>query len=335
MKSNPWVTPGYEHLELTTQRVIAAALDRQIKVEVLDAASAWIRLSQDGHTEIIRQGNETRADSYVTSLILGDKAIQKRLMAEAGVSVPHGKKYDDITSAKADFSQYTSGRWVVKPTTTNYGVGITMLPVDVSEEAYLAALELAFSQDQSVIVETFVSGIECRFLVIGDQCRAILHRRPANVLGDGTHTITELVDEKNKDPRRGKGYKTPLETITLGEVERGVLAKQNLTVDSIPADEQRVCLRQNSNISTGGDSLDYTDLVHPGYAQVAVQACQTVEAQICGVDMMLSDFTAPPNVDNHAIIELNYNPVLYFHDFPYEGENRNVAPHILDLLGFE
>jgi len=331
---NNWVTAGYETLELSTQRLIAAALDRGIDVEVLDDVTQWVRLRKDGKTEIIRQGNETSADSYITGLILGDKSIQKILLSEQGVSVPIGEKYSSVAAASSDFEKYKTGQWVVKPTTANYGLGITMMPENVSEEGFNKAIEIAFEHDDTILIETFLPGIECRFLVIGGKCRAVLHRVPANVVGDGKLSIADLVDQKNDDSRRGQGYKTPLEKIKLGEVEVSVLMAQDLYIDSIPKEGRQVWLRNNSNISTGGDSLDYTDIVHPDYLAMAEKATTAVSAQICGVDMMMADPTAKPTDTNYGIIELNYNPVLYFHDFPYEGQNRNVAPYVLDVLGF-
>ena len=329
-----WVTPGYEVLELSTQRLIAAALDRGISVEILDDKTQWIRLRKNGKTEIIRQGNETSADSYITGLILGDKSIQKILLSEVGVRVPTGGKYSSVTAAMADFPKYAQGQWVIKPTTANYGLGITMLPENVSASQFESAVQEAFAHDDTILIETFLPGIECRFLVIGGKCRAVLHRVPANVIGDGTHTIAQLVTAKNDDPRRGQGYKTPLEKIKLTETEKLVLAEQGFDFDSVPDGGVQVWLRNNSNISTGGDSLDYTDVVHPDYLAIAEKATAAVNAQICGVDMMMGDHTASPTDSNYGIIELNYNPVLYFHDFPYVGENRNVAPHVLDVLGF-
>ena len=327
-----WVTPGYEQLELSTQRLIAAALERDILVEVLDWENQWIRLRKDGRTEIIRQGNETRADSYITSLILGDKGIQKQLLSEASISVPVGGKYHSVLAGMESFEKYKTGRWVIKPTTANYGLGISILPENVAESEFKKALEVAFEHDKSVLVEQFFAGIECRFLVIGGKCRAVLHRVPANVIGDGVSDIETLVAHKNQDPRRGEGYKTPLEKIKITDTEVNILAQQNLKLNDIVEKDQQVWLRDNSNISTGGDSLDYTDLVHEKYKSIAEQAAVTVGANVCGVDMMLSSFSDTPTAANYTIIELNYNPVLYFHDFPYEGKNRNVAPYVLDVL---
>lgn len=332
---NDYLTPGYEDMELSTQRLIAAALDRGIKVEVLDRQTQWVRLSQGKKIELVRQGTETSADSYVTSLVLGDKAIQKQLLAEQGICVPLGKKYISAEAAIADFADYQVGQWVVKPTTANYGVGLTILPPEVDRVDFELAVNHAFTADESVLVEQFFAGIECRFLVIEGITRAVLHRVAANVEGDGIHSVSALVAQKNQDPERGEGYKTPLEKIKLEPTEAQVLAEQGLSFDSVPAPGQKVWLRKNSNISTGGDSLDYTDVVHPSYKALAEKAAQAVDAKICGVDIMLSDYTAAATDDNYTIIELNYNPVLYFHDFPYQGQNRNVAPYVLEVLGFE
>ncbi|MDP2625216.1 MAG: carboxylate--amine ligase, partial [Candidatus Peregrinibacteria bacterium] len=162
----------------------------------------------------------------------------------------------------------------------------------------------------------------------------VLYRVPANVMGDGEHTIQELVDLKNDTPWRGEGYKTPLERIELSEIELRELRAQGLTVNSIPEENEIIFLRKNSNISTGGDSIDYTDKVHEGYKQVAIDAAKAVDATLCGVDIILSDIGTPPSPKNHSIIEVNFNPVLYFHDYPFQGENRHTAQYVLDALGF-
>lgn len=326
--------PDYKDMELSTQIVIAEALKRGVNVEILDREDNFIRLSKDSKIEYVRQSNQTSLDSYITSLILNNKLVQKQVMDEAGVRVPKGKHYSKASEAISDFDEWHGSSFVVKPKSTNFGYGIAIFEGEVSNERYIEAVEAAFKEDSAILIEEFIPGIECRFLVIGDQCTAVLHRVPANVTGDGIHSISELVEEKNSDPRRGKGYKTPLEKIELGVVEKTVLQEKGLDFDYVPEDGEQIFLRKNSNISTGGDSIDYTDKVHADYKTIAVKASQAVGAQICGVDMILSDFENPPTHDNHGIIELNWNPVLYFHDYPYVGENRHTAIALLDALGF-
>jgi glutamate--cysteine ligase len=148
------------------------------------------------------------------------------------------------------------------------------------------------------------------------------------------HNIKELVDEKNKNPMRGKGHITPLEKINIGPMEENNLSSQNKDISYVPDDGEIVYLRENSNISTGGDSIDFTDDIDEEYKKIAVDATKAVDAKICGVDIIIQDVNAKPDKNNHSIIELNFNPVLYPHNFPYKGQNRHVENKVLDLLGF-
>lgn len=326
-------TPGYEKLQLSTQVVVAAALEHGIEVEVLDWEDNIIRLTKDGRSEIIKEATKTSLDSYVTSEVLGNKWVSKQIMKDAGVRVPEAKHYDSPKEALAYWSHWQKAH-VIKPKNTNYGIGISIFEEAPSETQFEAAVNKAFDEDSAILIEEFLPGIECRFLVMGNECIAVLQRIPANVIGNGKLSIQELLDMKNSDPRRGKGYKTPLEIIELGETELGILKEQGLTPDSIPEEGQQIFLRKNSNISTGGDSIDRTDSVHPAYKEVAVQATQAVDAAICGVDIILNDPESAPTPQNHGVIEVNYNPVLYFHNFPYQGENRQTGEKLLALLKF-
>jgi glutamate--cysteine ligase len=328
-----WTTPGFETLELSTQLVIKEALRRGHAVDILDAASCFIRIRGNGKTEYIRQATRTSADTYVSPLIMENKKVTKLLLREAGIRVPDGREYADIAALRADFPFWKDRDAVVKPNSTNFGIAVALLPAPIAEDDYVRAAEAAFREDAVVLVEELIRGKEYRFLVIGDAVRAILHRVPAHVTGDGRRTIAELIREKNSDPLRGKGYKSPLERLHMGSEEEAYLRAQGLSFDSVPAAGTDVSLRKNSNISTGGDSLDLTDTVHPGYRDLAVASAAAVGARISGVDMMIEDVQADPTADNYGIIELNFNPALHIHDFPYRGQNREVEKHVLDLLG--
>jgi D-alanine-D-alanine ligase-like ATP-grasp enzyme len=222
---------------------------------------------------------------------------------------------------------------VVKPRSTNYGEGVAILGPERPEGELEAAIDAALALDSAVIVEEFVPGREFRFLVIGGGTRAVLHRVPANVVGDGASTIAELAELKNAHPWRGEGYRSPLERIRLGEVELAFLAASGLGPGSAPEAGARVFLRKNSNISTGGDSIDYTDAMGEAYKRVAERAAAACGAAISGVDMIVADPEDDSEEGSYAVIELNYNPALHIHDFPAEGENRRVEGFVLDLLG--
>ena len=281
----------------------------------------------------MKQATKTSLDSYVTMLIMENKVITKKILEKDGIVVPEGKDYFNIDEAKSDYIKYKAGV-VIKPKSTNFGLGITIFKDKFSKEDYEKALEIAFKEDSSIIIEKFVKGKEYRIFVIDDEVVGILHRVPANVKGDGRKTIKELADEKNLDPLRGVGYKTPLEKIKLGDSEKLFLKGQGLTIEYIPKKDEVIYLRENSNISTGGDSLDYTDDILETYKKIAVKASKAVGVKICGVDMMIKDIKNSNPEGNYAIIELNFNPAIHIHCYPYRGKNRNLGEKILKALGY-
>jgi glutamate--cysteine ligase len=323
-----------ESLELSTQVLIKEARRRGVEVELLDGDDNFIALRRDGRTEYVKQATRTSADTYVSALLMENKEVTKKVLRAAGLRVPAGGKYRSVAAAVADFPSYEGRKFVVKPNSTNFGEGVVILDAAAGLPDFRAALEAAFALDASVLVEEFVEGREFRFLVIGGLTRAVLHRIPANVRGDGNATIRELVEVKNQHPYRGEGYRKPLERIRLEAVERSFLADQGLSAESVPAAGTVVFLRKNSNISTGGDSLDLTDTMPPVYRRWAEQATLAVGAAICGLDMIIPDVAAAGADAAYSILELNFNPALHIHDFPAEGQNRHVEDHVLDLLGF-
>lgn len=323
---------GYEDLELSTQILLKTAIKRGIKFEILDRQDNFILLDNGEKKEYIKQATKTSLDNYSTIMIMENKVVTKKVLEKEGVRIPIGRDYDNADLAKKDFEYFKDGKIVVKPKSTNFGIGITIFKEKFTKESYERAIDIAFENDNSVLVEEFISGKEYRFLVLGSQVAGVLNRVPANVLGDGKSNIIQLVQEKNKDFLRGQGYTTPLEKINLGESELMFLNSQNKDFEYIPLKDETVYLRENSNISTGGDSIDYTNRVHKKYNKIAVESAKAVGARICGVDMMIDDLEAEPTEDNYAIIELNFNPAIHIHSYPYIGENRKIADELLNLL---
>ncbi|EGT3617083.1 bifunctional glutamate--cysteine ligase GshA/glutathione synthetase GshB [Clostridium perfringens] len=323
---------GYEDLELSTQILILDAMKRGIEFNVMDKLENFISLSNGEKVEYVKQATKTSKDSYITALIMENKLVTKEILKENNIRVPKGKNYDDIEEAKRDFRLFKNEKIVIKPKSTNFGLGISIFTGSYSKEDYEKAIDIAFREDSSILIEEFMTGKEYRFLVIGGEVVGILHREPANVIGDGERSIRELVYEKNKDPLRGKGYKTPLEKIKLGEIEEMFLKNQGLNFDYMPKNEEKIYLRENSNISTGGDSIDFTDKIHDSYKKVALKSAKAVRAVITGVDMVIDDINEEAREDNHGIIELNFNPAIHIHCFPYKGSNRKAGEKILDLL---
>ncbi|TYC84736.1 bifunctional glutamate--cysteine ligase GshA/glutathione synthetase GshB [Acetobacterium wieringae] len=321
-------------LELSTAMLIAAAKQRGIAVEILDTADNFIRLKKGEKTEYVKQATRTSKDTYIAPLIMENKEVTKLVLREQGINVPAGMMVQSVDEAMAHFEEFRGRDLVVKPKSSNFGLGIEIFKKLQCVNCFQQAVVKAFTYDTAVLIEDFIPGKEYRFLVIGEQVVGILHRVPANVVGDGVSTIAELVAEKNRNPLRGKGYVTPLEQLSLDVTEIAFLGEQHKTVKTIPKAGETVYLRENSNISTGGDSIDFTDAIIDDYKAIAVKAAQAVGAKICGADIIIKDIKAKPDASNYSIIELNFNPALHIHNYPFVGENRHVDDKVLDLLGF-
>jgi glutamate--cysteine ligase len=324
---------GHEDMELSTQILMRDALRRGVRLEVLDRAENFIQLSKSGKTEYIKQATKTSLDSYSSVLVMENKQITKKILRDAGVNVPRGEVFTSRKQALSAFRKFKNRKIVIKPNNTNFGVGITIFIESFGREEYERAVDLAFDKDETVLVEEFAPGREYRVFVIGDEVVGVLHRLPANVKGDGEQTIARLIEEKNGNPMRGRGYKTPLEKIKRGVEEEMYLKQQGLSFESVPPKDQVVFLRENSNISTGGDSIDYTDRISEALKRVALKAARAVGAKIVGVDLMTTDLSDDTG-ENYTIIELNFNPAIHIHCFPLEGKNRKLGDKILDILGF-
>jgi glutamate--cysteine ligase len=324
---------NFEGLELSTQVLIREALDRGVRVEILDREDNFIRLQKGGRTEYVKQATRTSADNYIAPLIMENKEVTKLVLREHGINVPAGITTLTEEDALERLHDFDGKDIVIKPKTTNFGKGVGILKKDRTQEEYKNAVKQAFIYDSSVMIEEFIEGREYRFLVIGGEVPAILRRIPANIEGDGKHSIEELVVEKNRNPLRGKGYVTPLEKISLGFIEKEYLALQGKDFHTVPRKGETVFLRENSNISTGGDSIDHTDDVAESYKEIAVAAARAVGAKICGADIIIRNIRKEPDASNYSVIELNFNPALHIHDYPFQGENRLVEKKVLDLLG--
>ncbi|WP_410512306.1 bifunctional glutamate--cysteine ligase GshA/glutathione synthetase GshB [Paenibacillus sp. BR2-3] len=323
---------GYEDLELSTQLLLKAAVKRGIRFELIDRDDNFVVLQKGEHKEYVKQATKTSLDSYSTVLIMENKIVTKEVLKQRGIRVPGGKVYRNLQDAMLDYGVHQDRKVVIKPKSTNFGLGITIFTNSFTKDDYKQAFDMAFEHDRSVLLEEFITGKEYRFLVMGDEVVGILHRVPANVVGDGVQTIEQLIHEKNKNPLRGEGYRTPLERIKLGEAEKMFLKIQDKHPSDIPTLGEVVYLRENSNISTGGDSIDFTDEIPISYKQIAIQSAKAAGATFCGVDMMINDINEEATDQNYSIIEINFNPAIHIHCYPYRGMNRKADDKILDLL---
>ena len=219
---------------------------------------------------------------------------------------------------------------VVKPLDGNQGKGVT---VNILNEAHLrAAYAVATEFRDTVLVERYLPGNDFRLLVVGDKLVAAARRDPPKVLGDGVHTVAQLVDMVNADPRRGDGHATSLTKIRFDDIARGCLRSQGFEADAIPQKGQRINLRNNANLSTGGSATDVTDDVHPDVAARAVTAAHMVGLHICGVDLVCDSILRPIEEQGGGVVEVNAAPGLRMHLSPSFGKGRPVGEAIMSSL---
>lgn len=310
----------------STGSIVSAALARGIPFRRLTEGS----LVQFGWGARARRIWAAEIDSTgaVAESIAQDKDLSKRLLAAAGVPVPRGRVAKDLEDGWAAALELGLPV-VVKPQDGNQGKGVT---VNIASREHFEAAYRAADEIGTVMVEQFLPGHDFRLLVVGDRLVAAARRDPPSVVGDGVHTVRELVDIVNADPRRGDGHATPLTRIGLDAIAQARLKVQGLTTDSVPANGQRVVLRNNANLSTGGSATDVTDDVHAEVAARAVAAARMVGLEICGVDVVCESVGVPLEQQRGGVVEVNAAPGLRMHLAPSFGKPRPVGEAIIERL---
>lgn len=329
----PYNLHGFENYEISTQHLLTYAMKAGIEIEELDASENLVRLSYNGHSELVKNANMTSFDTQISYFVMENKVATKKILAENGIHVPAGDSFTSFEEASQYFPLIGFEQFVVKPKNTNYGIGISIFKAHPSRENYEEALQIAFAEDETVLIEAFVPGTELRFYVQNGEVHAICERQPAQVKGDGHSSVSELIERVNADPLRGSNHRAPLVEIGKGRLEQLQLKAQQLSLDSIPDKDQVVYLRENSNISTGGLAIDRTDEVHQDYKDLAIKSAKALGANFCGIDLIIKDFSHPIQSENdYAAIEANFNPAIMIHLFPEQGKPRLLGIPVLQQL---
>ncbi len=296
----------------------------------------YIRLNKQSLVQLGYGVNQKRIRATIASTtgniavdIACDKEETKALLEAAEIPVPRGTVIR--TEAGLDEAIERFGYpLVIKPIDGNHGKGNTTNITN--REQAIKAFEAAKVYSRSVIVERFITGYDFRCLVINYKFICAALRTPASVVGDGIHTIQWLIDETNKDPRRGYGHEKVLTQITVDQFTQKMLDDANITLEHIPAKGERVLLKPTANLSTGGTSTDVTDEVHPANIFMFERIAKIIGLDICGIDVMAMDLRTPVAENGGAILEVNAAPGFRMHIEPAEGLPRNVAEPVVDML---
>jgi cyanophycin synthetase len=313
----------------STQAILDEAVSRDIP---------WIRLNQYSLVQLGQGVHQKRIRATMTSNtsaiavdVASDKDLTGRLLSAAGLPVPRSEsvRTADQAVAVADRIGYPV---VVKPLDGNHGRGVCL---DLQTEADVReAFPVAEEQSRRgwVIVETFVTGKDYRCLVIDGRIAAIAERVPANVVGDGTHTVAELIDITNADPRRGVGHEKVLTRIKIDDAAVDLVRAQGHAMDDVPPDGEMVKLALTGNMSTGGISIDRTFEAHPDNVDIAEEAARVIGLDIAGIDFICPDITMPVREAGGAICEVNAAPGFRMHTHPTVGDPQFISKSVVDML---
>ena len=313
----------------STQAILDEAALRDIPSIRLNDQSL-IQLGHGIHQKRIRATMTSQTGALGVD-IAGDKKLTNRLLAATGVPVPRAEVVRDEDAAVA--AALRIGMPVaVKPLDGNHGRGVMLNLAD--EAAVRDGYRVARGQSRggSVVVESYLTGNDYRCLVVGGVLRAVAQRVPAHVDGDGDHSVADLVEITNADPRRGIGHEKVLTRIKLDDESVAYAREQGFELSDVPPRGQRVYLKRTGNMSTGGISIDRTEEAHPDNVELAELAARVVGLDIAGIDLICPDVSVPVRETGGGIVEVNAAPGFRMHTHPTEGESQYVAKPVIDML---
>ena len=313
----------------STASLVVAAEERDIPSMRLNKYS----LVQFGHGRFQQriQATITSKTPHIAVEISCDKEDTHNLLRDLGLPVPEQRLvYSERAAMRA--AHRIGYPVVVKPLDANHGRGVSINLVDSDQVATAYGVARENARGRSVLVESYIEGMDHRMLVVNDELVAVAKRVPGHVVGDGKHTVAELVDVVNEDPRRGIGHEKVLTRLELDHQAERLMEKAGINAESVLPEGEVFYLRSTANLSTGGTAVDLTDVVHPDNREMAVRAVQAVGLDVGGVDFLTSDITQSYKDIGGAIVEVNAAPGFRMHVAPSEGEPRDVSGKVMDML---
>jgi len=325
-----------QKLKEIRERVRLGPSTGSIVEEAVSRKIPWIRLGSNSLVQLGYGVNQQRFQATITGNtssiavdIACNKELTKRMLHDAAIPVPMGDLIVDEEELK-NVIKKIGYPIVIKPLDGNHGKGSS---INVNDwVSSVTGLEHAQKYSKKVIVEKYITGYDFRVLVINNKMVAAARRVPAHVVGDGESNLEKLIEKENQDTRRGYGHENVLTEITVDKDTLELLEKLQYTLETVPQRGEVVYLKSTANLSTGGTSIDVTDMVHPENITMAERISKIIGLDVCGIDIMAENLTQPLKESGGAIIEVNAAPGFRMHLAPSEGLPRNVAAPVVDML---
>jgi cyanophycin synthetase len=311
----------------STASLVKAAEERNIP---------WLRLNQyslvqfgHGRYQQRIQATTTGLTSNIAVELASDKEETNGILRDLGLPVPKQMLVrDDRDAVRA--AERIGYPVVLKPLAGNHGRGVA-INLKTPEEVKVG-FKKAVEHGRTIVVESYIEGFDHRLLVVNGELVAAAKRVPGHVVGDGKHTIEELVGTVNEDPRRGVGHEKVLTRLEFDHQAERLLKKLGYDRATVPAEGEIVYLRSTANLSTGGTAIDVTDTIHPDNREMAIRAIKAIGLDIGGVDFLTRDITESYRDAGGGICEVNAGPGFRMHVAPSEGTPRDVAGPVVDML---
>lgn len=315
----------------TNQRLFIMEMQsRGINVDVIYQEMELIRAEYGNHIEWILD-RDSSITPYSVSIICGDKYVTKKILQQSEISVPTGEKFfPEEWKLSVLYARKIGFPVVIKPVYGSHGDYIYM---DIENESELENIVTkVFVNDikKPFIIEKQFDGKEYRVFLTKNGDYAVLHRDPASVIGDGEHKISELIEIENE---KRKARTNSLCPITVDEITEIYMKKNNISMEDIPKENQKVYLRHNSNVAKGGLCIDYTDKIHSSVIENCKKILDTFSGlSYVGIDYMSNNIEENQTPDMYNIVEVNTVPGIHMHMRPSHGKPRNVAKYMVDLI---
>ncbi len=313
----------------STASIVNAAEERGIP---------WLRLNeysliQFGHGKYQQriQATITSKTTHIAVEISCDKEDTHKLLRDLGLPLPRQELvYSERQAVR--MARRMGYPVVIKPLDGNHGRGIS---IDINEDNEIeSAFQFAREKGNSraILVESMITGYDHRMLVVNGELVAVAKRVPGHVIGDGKNTIAQLVEIVNSDPRRGVGHEKVLTNLEFDRQAKLLIEQAGHTQETVLPEGELFYLRSTANLSTGGTAIDVTDEVHPDNKAMAERAVLAVGLDIGGVDFLTDDISQSYKDIGGGICEVNAAPGFRMHVAPSEGQSRDVAGKVMDML---
>ena len=310
----------------SAQVIFDSLIEAGIQVQVISKRFKLMKLVINGKSIFIK-GTSFPVNSQPSCIIANNKFLTKKVLIKADISVPKSYLVKTPKQVREIIKEKNMFPCVLKPTKGAHGNRVYVNIESPEELDFVINNVFDNKNKKDVLVEEYIEGIDYRVLVVGDKVSAVMERIPAHVVGDGKSSIGKLITKFNNNPLVGEKYEKQMCKIKInGEVKR-ILNKRNLKFSHILKKNERLFVRQNSNISTGGIGKDVTNEAPDIVKEIAIQAAKAIGIEITGVDIMYNHLNKKAYV-----LELNDQPGIDIHHFPVIGQVQNVALDIINYL---